>query len=862
MLNELKFKLLPATKMMVCYLILSGVIMTTLSAQHLKLNELEYFEKRGVNVMVFSNAPGGLFNDAKTTGLEIVHHGIRTATNGDVRLQRTPEQWDPLSSVVERKVSMEANTIEMTMEYAAESFRYKLQGTVSDRGTFMYRVILDEPLPSRLHGHAGLNLEFNPAEYFGRTYLADNEVRLFPRYPSGLMDMMDDGTTQPRPMATGKTMVLAPDDLSRLVSIQSTSDISIYDGRTKAQNGWFVVRTEIPSGVTGTVVEWEIEIHGIQDWVRKPNISHSQVGYHPSQRKTAVIELDKNDISLPEATLYRVESNGSHTEVLRTEPIRWGQYLRFNYLKFDFSNVTESGVYVLRYGDVSSGPIRISPNVYDDVWHLTLDQFMPIQMDHMKVREAYRTWHGASHLDDALQAPINYEHFDLYAMPDTTDTRFEPFEHIPGINIGGWYDAGDYDIRTQSQYQALQYLIHARERFGIDRDNTTVSQEKRYVEIHLPDGKPDILQQIEHGILFLISHYRAIGHAIPGIVEAHLYQYPHLGDGITKTDNFIYKKELDPFADQRAVGAMFLPSTDHPRPDQIIIENDGTYSGHFDDRWAFTTHTTALNYGSAAALAGASRVLRGYNDKLAEECLQTAIRVWDFEQNNEPALFQYGNTTGGHPLDEELKATVELLITTGDKKYSDRLKQMLPELQNRFFGGNAFMLLTAIKYMDSNFREEVRTMATRYASNLGRFDEANPFGVPITEGGWAGNGAIMGFGVTNYMIYKEFPDLVDPDYVIRSLDYLFGTRPASNISFVSAVGAQSQTVAYGMNRADLSFVPGGIVPGVLVLPPDLPENRENWPFFWGQNEYVIPMGPTYIFLAHAVVDVLRDTRPK
>jgi endoglucanase len=58
------------------------------------------------------------------------------------------------------------------------------------------------------------------------------------------------------------------------------------------------------------------------------------------------------------------------------------------------------------------------------------------------------------------------------------------------------------------------------------------------------------------------------------------------------------------------------------------LETDGIHSGVPDDRWAFTTHTTALSYDAVGALAAASRVLRGYNDKMAEECLQTAIRAW------------------------------------------------------------------------------------------------------------------------------------------------------------------------------------------------------------------------------------------
>ncbi len=59
-------------------------------AQDLTLNEVEYFEARGVNYFVFSNWYDGLFADSKISGVEIVHQGVRTATNGDVRLSATP----------------------------------------------------------------------------------------------------------------------------------------------------------------------------------------------------------------------------------------------------------------------------------------------------------------------------------------------------------------------------------------------------------------------------------------------------------------------------------------------------------------------------------------------------------------------------------------------------------------------------------------------------------------------------------------------------------------------------------------------------------------------------------------------------
>lgn len=61
------------------------VAMTTATVcwgQDLQLNDLEYFERQGVNVLVFSNSFNGGFNDEKNSGIEIIHHGVRTVQGG------------------------------------------------------------------------------------------------------------------------------------------------------------------------------------------------------------------------------------------------------------------------------------------------------------------------------------------------------------------------------------------------------------------------------------------------------------------------------------------------------------------------------------------------------------------------------------------------------------------------------------------------------------------------------------------------------------------------------------------------------------------------------------------------------------
>ena len=812
----------------------------------LKLNDKEYFEGPGLDVLVFSNQYNGMFFDEKTAGIELIHHGVRTATGGAVRLKPTPEQWDQIPTVVERKVDKPSSSIEVRLRYDDFAFDSRVVVGPKDDG-FLVSVFLDQPLPARLEGRAGLNLEFLPAAYFEKTYLIDGRPGIFPLYPSGPMRVRPADTQIPQfaghstfddrgrheyveaePIAEGRTLVLAPEDPERRVTIEAaTGSLRLLDGRNVAQNGWYVVRSLIPAQATGKVAEWLVRPHTIGGWKRPPVVGFSQAGYHPDQEKVAVIELDPHDTPLETASVVEVTATGDSVERLKAKVQPWGPYLRYRYASFDFSSVRSPGLYFIRYGDQRTETFPVGPQVYRDIWHQTLDVWFPVQMDHMLVNEAYRVWHGAAHLDDARQAPVNHQHFDGYRMGPSTETRYQPGERIPGLDVGGWFDAGDYDIRTPAHAATVMHLVDAWERFRPERDETLVDQAGRYVDMHHPDGKPDVLQQVQHGALQLVAQHRAFGRAIPGIIVPRLHQYHHLGDGAADTDGRIYDPRLKPY------------------------ETDGTKSGTPDDRWAFTNRSAGTNDLSSAALAGAARALRGYDDALAEECLAAARKAWDDERRaaaSAPATgFEAMMRQGA-----ELASTLQLLITTREKPYADRFGELIWPALDRSLGQSVSAAVRALPYFDGGYREKLRPYVEKYRAEIDGLEKQSPYGVPITTRGWAGNEAVIGWAMTNYHVHEAYPEIVGPEPVLRGLTYILGRHPASNVSFVSGVGTRSKKVAYGPNRADYTFVAGGVVPGVLVLKPDFPENKEDWPFLWGENEYVIDICAHYILLANAV----------
>jgi len=159
--------------------------------------------------------------------------------------------------------------------------------------------------------------------------------------------------------------------------------------------------------------------------------------------------------------------------------------------------------------------------------------------------------------------------------------------------------------------------------------------------------------------------------------------------------------------------------------------------------------------------------------------------------------------------------------------------------------------------MDAAYRERMERDTRDWRARLDALAAANPFGVPITQGGWGGSGLVLGFAAQAYALHRAFPSIVGPEYTVRALDYVLGTHPVSSVSLVSGVGAHSMTVAYGHNRADFSFIAGGVAPGVVIVRPDFPELKEDWPFLWFENEYVVPEAAQLVYVGNAVESLFR-----
>ncbi len=812
-----------------------------------------YFQNLGVDVMAFDD----IYPAGHQSGVSMIMHAKRVLTNGDMRLEQTPGQWQPLPKQLSRTLDEKTNSIITRLRYPDKDNHlrgfnpmiypdFEMEYTVTVRGeggSVCVTLDLDKPIPPKYYGKASFNIELFPGELFGKPWIMDETGGIFPRQPNApterktpnieigtlpapdheiraSIDQLAKGNREYTPIvaddlialpyASGKCFTARPDDPFMRFTIESMSgSLHLYDGRMNHNNGWFVLSENIECGKTKGAIEWKITPNVLEDWKYKPVVQTSQVGYMPAQRKIARIELDARETDYDVISLFKVTADGERP-VLQSPPEIWGNFLRYKYLTFDFSAITEEGLYIVRYKDSASSVFSISEDVYKrGVWQPVIEYFLPVQMCHMRVNEKYRVWHGLCHDDDAKMAPVNYNHIDGYVQGASTLTKYKSFDPVPGLNHGGWHDAGDFDLRIESQAGEMYVLASAYEAFDLYWDETSIDQEKKIAEIHQPDGKNDILQQIEHGALSVVGAYKSLGRLYRGIICPDLRQYVLLGDSATMTDNV---------------------------------------KGNSDDRWVFTEDNPPRELTTAAQLAASGRALRGFNDDLSKDLISIAKE-----------LFKITRADTEHAECAKLHAAIELFLTLDDIAYKSYILSKEDFIVKNIARLASVLCRAVHKIADERFTCVIRNALLSVQKDMASKSKETPYGIPYRPHIWGAGWSIQHMGYEYYYLHKAFPDLFDKEILLNALNFVLGCHPGTNTaSFASGVGAVSATTAYGLNRADFSYIPGGVISGTALIRPDFPELL-TWPFLWQQTEYVLGGGSShYMFLVLAAIKLLSE----
>lgn len=795
----------------------------------LQIDEHEQFTTHGFSAMVWHNT----YYEGRRGAIELVLHGTRIASNGDIRLAPIPipDRYTVLiPEFKSRHVDQKKNTVTADVAYPQLGFTYQVHLTgVNDQ--LRIAVDIDGDIPDDIYGKLAFMLELFPGSYKGKTYFMDSKQGLFPQQFNGPR-LQKNNALEAVPMAAGKKLSVAPEEKWLHFTVESKrGDLELLDGRASTNHKWYIIRSLIPKQKDKRVVEWIITPTIDENWLPDPVVGFSQIGYHVAQPKISVIEGHRQD-NADSIFLKQVLPEGDIRTIKKTVPKQWGSYYQKNYRHFDFSDVQEEGMYFIEYRGRRTEVFPISSDLFaTDFWRPSLVTFIPVQMCHVAVLDRIRLWHGACHLDDARQAPAKTRHFDHYEVIEEIQTGYESLEHIPHLNQGGWHDAGDVDIESTSNTSTISILCQIWEAFHPQIDQTYVDYDSQLVRIYRPDGKPDVLQQIVHGVQYVLGNYRAFGFLSRGVVSGDFQQYLLMGDAALKTDGFVYNSELK------------------------SNEVKNGQSGRNDDRLIFTNKGLYQEYQAGAALAAASRCLKDYDPALSAECLSTAAGIWE-TVNNWKGPEEEHRYYGRFQTVLKKQLAVELFLATDEETYRQAILEDT-EITPRMIGRILWSLTRVIDRLDApqSFLDTYHQSLHEYQKYFTDMMSKSPYGVPPIHTHFGTGIRFMNEANTYYYLHKKHPGIFNDAFLYHVAAYMHGNHPASNHSLVTGIGAKSITSAYGINRADHAYIPGGVCPGPLVIKPDLIEFRIDDPFFWVQKEYTIYGGAAYVFMMMALEDV-------
>ena len=146
------------TRIRVC-LLLALISAPSLSGADfaMKVTDKNYLDTQGFSVFLYDSTYHPVFVDQKNTAMEVILHGQRIATNGDVRLVPTPEQWDLVATLKDRHADKANNRLTAELAFPTFDFSYKLE-VAAEPGGVKVSINLEQPLPEKLAGRAGFNL--------------------------------------------------------------------------------------------------------------------------------------------------------------------------------------------------------------------------------------------------------------------------------------------------------------------------------------------------------------------------------------------------------------------------------------------------------------------------------------------------------------------------------------------------------------------------------------------------------------------------------------------------------------------------------------------------------------------------------
>lgn len=409
-----------------------------------------------------------------------------------------------------------------------------------------------------------------------------------------------------------------------------------------------------------------------------------------------------------------------------------------NIQKIDFSEFKKPGKYVLQVDEEISFPFVISNS--SDIFH---------DLSVASIR-AFYYWRSSCELKAPYSVFKGVDYARPLGHPDTlvfihqsaaTEKRPVGF---PLSSPKGWYDAGDYNKYVVNAGITLHQMVLSYEMFSAYYDTLSLNIPKDDTTVC------DFFNELK-------------------------WEYDWLFTMQDPYDGGVYHKLTT-----LRFCSFVMPDKDDA--DRYMVKK-----------------STAATLDFAAEMAMCARVFRDKDSAYADKALKAAVRAWEWAERNPNVLFdnpedvRTGSYADNKVEDEFFWAATELFITTGEKKYYDKLDffQQFEGPTWRDVASLGLMSLVYHKdqlpdYVDQNkitvkFKSLASTIYNLFKYASGR--------VALKKFEWGGNGTIASNGAILGLAYHLFKEKKYNEAMLANFDYLLGANP-TEYCFVSCFGSK------------------------------------------------------------------------
>ncbi|HKP61254.1 MAG TPA: glycoside hydrolase family 9 protein [Polyangiales bacterium] len=488
-----------------------------------------------------------------------------------------------------------------------------------------------------------------------------------------------------------------------------------------------------------------------------PDLLVNQLGYLPNAEKLATL---KSSASAP-LDWVLLDPGGANVAKGKTRAFGADTDSGETVHVIDFSSFNTVGNgYRLQVGQAESHPFAIAPTLYATLRTDAL-QFFYHQRSGIDIVMPYaiepRWVRPAGHLGDK-------------SVPCSSDAGCDYSLDV----AGGWYDAGDHGKYVVNAGISVWTLLNLYER-GTQTGTVAALGDGRLKLPESGNGVSDLLDEVRWELEWMLKMQVPAGQKLAGMAHHKMHDkaWTELGTA--------------PHEDKQP-RVLMAPST-------------------------------AATLNLAANAAQAARIWRSIDPAFSKRCLTAAQRAYDAAIAHPAIYAPASSSVGGGPYDDKdvsdefLWASAELLITTGEARYRDKLKAWGDRpLVPTSLGGEAgdagqhgamswqnveaaaaLSLALAPPSLEperSRARKEIAQAADKFLGLRAR----EGYGIPFAAGPgpsypWGSNSFILNNAMVLGTAYDQTKDAKYLAGVVGTMDYLLGNNPLDQ-SYITGYGVR------------------------------------------------------------------------